>query len=95
MNFGTDVAKVFQGYAQRYAKVAHTKVENLAGIQQEFCPRQSAAEHVLKTFSQHPLDCLTGSPLCEGFARLNMHPKNANATNNNLFFRFRQKVLST
>ena len=75
-----DVAKVFQGYSQRYAEVAHTKVENLAGIQQEFCPRQSAAERVLKTFSQHPMDCLTGSPLCEGFARLNMHPTNPNAT---------------
>ena len=82
-----DVAKVFQGYAQRYAEVAHTKVENLAGIQQEFCPRQSAAEHVLKTFSQHPLDCLTGSPLCEGFARLNMHPKNANATQKRMHLR--------
>lgn len=69
----SEVAQVSKDYLQGCAEIINEKVEVLVGAEGHFCRKGSSAEHALEFISKCKLDCIAGSPLCEGFSNMNRH----------------------
>ena len=68
-----EVAQVSKDYLQGCAEIVNEKVEALVGAEGHFCRKGSAAQKALELMSKSKLDCIAGSPLCEGFSNMNRH----------------------
>ena len=74
------VAAFTTKYASKYADVYLTRVETLLGEDTHYCAPGSPASEVLERIKLFgTLDCLFGSPLCEGFTNLNDRPDSDNS----------------